>query len=83
MGTLKERLDRIRDGFRNQAPPEALEVMDNAHRELVDSGIMDRIPRVGDKLAPFSLPDTEGNLVDSNKLMANGPLVVVFYRGVW
>ena len=83
MGTLKERLDRIRDGFRGQAPPEALAIMDKAHRELADSGIMDRIPLVGDKLAPFSLPDTEGNILDSNTLLAKGPLVMVFYRGVW
>jgi hypothetical protein len=83
MGTLKERLDRIRDGFRKAAPPEGLAVMDKAHRELADSGIMDRIPRVGDKLPAFRLPDTEGNIVDSNTLLAKGPLVVVFYRGVW
>lgn len=83
MNTLKERLDRIRDGFKKEAPPEALAVMAAAHRELADSGIMDRIPKVGDKLTAFSLPDTAGNTVASAKLLAEGPLVVTFYRGVW
>lgn len=83
MKTLMERNDRIRDGFRQQAPPEALAVMATAHQELADSGIMDRIPKVGDKLAAFSLPDTEGNIVDSATLLAQGPLVVTVYRGVW
>ena len=83
MNTLKERLDRIRSGFRQQAPPDALAVMDRAHQGLADSGIMDRIPKIGDKLATFSLPDTEGNIIDSTRLLADGPLVVTFYRGVW
>jgi hypothetical protein len=83
MNTLKDRLDRIRDGFQKEAPPQALAVMARAHQELADSGIMDRIPTVGDKLTAFSLPDTEGNTVASDKLLAEGPLVVTSYRGVW
>jgi hypothetical protein len=83
MSTLKERLDRIRDGFKQQAPPEALAIMDRARQGLADSGIMDRIPKVGDKLPSFQLPDTEGNTVDSETLLADGPLVVAHYRGVW
>ncbi len=83
MSTLKDRLDRIREGFKQQAPAEALAVMAGAQQKLADSGIMDRIPKVGDKFPSFSLPDTEGNIVDSNTLLASGPLVVTFYRGVW
>ena len=83
MSSLKDRLDRIRTGFRAEAPPEALAVMDKAHQSLADSGIMDRIPRVGDNLPAFSLLDTEGASLDSNVLLAQGPLVVAIYRGVW
>jgi len=81
--SLQDRLDRIRDGFRKEAPPEALAVMDQSHRELAASGIMDRIPKVGDKLPPFSLLDNEGNTVSSSALLADGPLVVTHYRGIW
>ena len=31
----------------------------------------------------FLLPNAEGRLVDSNDLLAAGPLVVTFFRGTW
>lgn len=83
MSTLKIRLDRIRDGFKQQAPAEALAIMAQAQQELADSGIMDRIPKVGDMMPAFELPDTAGRLVSSKDLLAQSPLVVTFYRGVW
>jgi len=83
MNTLKERLDRIRSGFKEQAPPEVLAVMAGAEEGLRASGIMDRIPKVGDLMPAFSLPDTAGGTIESATLLAEGPLVVTFYRGVW
>ncbi len=83
MSTLKDRLDRILEGFKKDAPPEVLAVMAAGEQTLRDSGIMDRIPRVGSPLPAFSLPDTEGHPVASGELLARGPLVVTMYRGVW
>ena len=36
-----------------------------------------------DALPAFELPDTEGSIVRSADLLARGPLVVTFYRGLW
>jgi len=83
MSTLQVRLDRIKEGFLAQVPEEVKTVMHNATESLRDSGIMDRIPGSGDMLPAFNLPDTEGNLVDSETLLKKGPLVMTFYRGVW
>ena len=83
MSTLAEKLDRIREDFESQVPAEALAVMHRATDDLRSSGILDRIPKVGDALPAFELPDTDGNLVRSADLLAKGPLVVTFYRGVW
>ena len=83
MMTLQERLDRIKAGFVEQAPPEALTVMHRATEDLRASGIMDRIPTVGGTLPAFELPDTDGQVVRSADLLATGPLVLTFYRGVW
>jgi hypothetical protein len=83
MITLKDRLDRIRDGFEGQVPPEVLTVMHRATDDLANSGIMDRIPTAGSPLPAFELPDTEGKVVRSADLLAKGPLVLAFYRGVW
>ncbi len=83
MTTLKERLDRIREGFEAQAPAEALEVIHRSTRTLVESDIMNQVPEVGSRLPAFELQDTEGKLVRSADLLERGPLVATFYRGRW
>ena len=81
--TLNERLDRIREGFEGQAPAEALAVMHGATDDLRASGILERIPSVGDTLPPFALIDTGGARVSSADLLEKGPLITTFYRGLW
>ena len=81
--TLSERLERIHAGFEAKAPPEALTVMHRATEDLRNSGILDQVPRPGDPLPRFELPDTDGTPVRSTDYLARGPLVVTFYRGVW
>ena len=83
MSTLQERLDRIKAGFRAQVSPEVVATFDEAVQGLRDSGIMAGLPAAGSQLPAFSLPDTEGNIVSSDELLANGPAVITFYRGVW
>ena len=83
MSTLADRLERIKEGFRKQAPAEAAAIMHRATNDLRDSGIMDRIPRVGDSLPHFQLEDTAGQSVSSQQLLDRGPLVITVYRGVW
>lgn len=83
MGTLQVRLDRIKKGFVEKVPREALAVMTRATEELRESGILARIPAIGSELPAFDLPDSEGKPVRSADLLANGPLVLTFYRGLW
>jgi len=83
MSTLQERLDRIKAGFVEQAPEAALAVMKAATEGLRASGIMDRIPKVGDPLPAFELVATDGEVVNSADLLARGPLVITHYRGDW
>ena len=83
MARLQERLDAIRKGFERQAPPQALEIMHRATRDLAE--VMAREPGlgVGDAMPPFRLPDQDGNVVDSADSLAKGPLVVTLFRGHW
>ena len=83
MSTLQERLDRMKEGSAKQMPPEAKAIMSAATEELAASGIMDRIPRVGDALPSFALANHDGATVRSEELLARGPLVMTFYRGLW
>ena len=83
MSNLQQRLDRIRASFEKQAPAEALAVMHRATDELRASGILDGLPAVGSALPSFELPDSDGGSVSSASLLARGPLVMTFYRGLW
>jgi hypothetical protein len=57
--------------------------MERATRELIASGLAQRALKAGDKAPDFTLPDPNGRAVSSAALLADGPLIVSFYRGVW
>lgn len=80
---LQGKLDAFKSEFDTRlAPPAAVEALHRSVDELTASGAPDRALKVGD-VAPMFNPDTDGNPVSSKALLARGPLVVTFYRGVW
>ncbi|MEO0650951.1 MAG: hypothetical protein AAFZ65_09755 [Planctomycetota bacterium] len=83
MQSLKAELEGIKANFAKIAPDAAKQTMHASTEALRASGIMNGIPKVGDALPPFALADTGGNQIESTALLANGPLVVSFYRGLW
>jgi hypothetical protein len=80
---LQDALDAMRASFESKLLPEIVNTMLDATEELLQSGIMDRVLKVGDQAPQFSLPDHTGDMVGSADLLSKGPLVVSFYRGVW
>ena len=82
--SLQDRLDAFKADFEgNKAPPAAVAVMHKATADLVASGQADRALKVGGRAPEFVLPDAHGATVRSADLLACGPLVLTFYRGVW
>jgi peroxiredoxin len=63
--------------------PEWFAAMDKATADLIASGQAARTVKVGDKLPSFALEDQDGVVHSSDALLAKGPLIVSFYRGVW
>ena len=80
---LQDTLDAMRASYESKLPPEIVDTMHHATEELLQSGVMDRVLKVGDPAPQFSLPDHNGDMVDSEDWLNKGPLVVGFYRGVW
>ena len=80
---LQNKLDEYKKGFLETAPPEAVAVMQRATEDLKNSGILDKVLKVGESAPEFSLPDENGNLVELKGLLAQGPVVINFYRGQW
>jgi peroxiredoxin len=44
---------------------------------------MERVIKTGDALPPFALPNAHGYEVGAADLLAEGPLVLTFFRGDW
>ena len=80
---LQDKLDEYKKSFLEKAPPEAVQIMQRATEDLKNSGILDKIIKAGESAPEFSLPDENGNLVELNNLLAQGPVVISFYRGQW
>jgi peroxiredoxin len=86
--TLQHRLDAFKADFEAGKPPysvpaSVIATMHRATKELIASGQAERTKKAGDTAPAFTLKDQDGNSVSSADLLARGPLVVTFYRGVW
>ena len=86
--SLQDKLDAYRANFEAGGPPynapaHIHEPMHRATRELIESGAAEKALKVGDKAPAFTLNDAEKKPYSSADLLAKGPLVVTFYRGVW
>ena len=86
--SLPEKLEAFRKQFEAGGPPYNApewihEPMHHSTQELIDSGAAGKALKVGDKAPSFILNDPDGKPVSSAGLLAKGPLIVTFYRGVW
>jgi peroxiredoxin len=86
--TLQDRLDAFKADFRAGRPPynvpaSVISTMEQATNELIDSGLARQALKAGDIAPAFSLAATDGTMVSSRDLLAAGPLIISFYRGVW
>jgi peroxiredoxin len=86
--TLQSRLDAFKAEFEAGKPPynvapAVIETMHRATDELIASGTAAHAIKAGDRAPRFTLDDPDGRPVASADLLARGPLVISFYRGVW
>ena len=82
--SLQDQLDRITQNTRALVQPERLAVSEKATEDLFNTGIEDRILKIGAQAPAFTLEDAvTKKLVRSTDLLALGPLVINFFRGRW
>ncbi|MEM7468319.1 MAG: hypothetical protein AAF387_15725 [Pseudomonadota bacterium] len=81
--TLESKLSKIRDYAKEKFPPENREYMAGEVSKLRESGILNSMVKVGDKLPPFSLKNERDEVVTSEALLANGGVVLTVFRGHW
>ncbi len=81
--SLEDKLAEIRAAGAKRIPEDKRAIIGRATRDLRESGIMDRVIKVGDALPPFSLANANGETVSSADLLAKGAVVLTVFRGHW
>jgi protocatechuate 3,4-dioxygenase beta subunit/peroxiredoxin len=81
--SLEDELGEQRRRAYAQRSPEERKVRADAVAEVADAKIAERAVGVGEAVPEFRLPSITGTVVDSRELLAQGPLVISFYRGGW
>lgn len=81
--TLNAELRAFYEARQQQIPAEVREIMQRAGTELAASGQADRALTAGTHAPRFTLPSVTGETVTLDRLLAQGPVVLTFYRGAW
>ncbi|WP_426437374.1 peroxiredoxin-like family protein [Bradyrhizobium genosp. P] len=81
--TLAQQLDEFLAGWKQRVPAERQAIMERHIAHLKEVGIGRSAKQVGARAPDIVLPDALGNSFDVGRLLANGPVVVTFYRGGW
>jgi peroxiredoxin len=69
----------VNDHLRGALPPEIFDVLEQARRRAGET----EFAAVGDRIGDFTLPGADGVATSLGELVADGPAVLVFYRGQW
>ena len=80
---LTKELARWRELREMVMPADVVARMDRATTELTASRILTDVAAVGSQAPGFVLPNAVGEEVSLHRLLARGPVVISFYRGVW
>jgi peroxiredoxin len=82
--SLQDQLDAITVNTRKLVQPERLAISEKATADLFNTGIEDRILKIGTQAPAFILENAlTQKPVSSTDLLALGPVVVNFFRGRW
>ena len=80
---LQEKLNSLKANFEKSAPKKTLAIMHRATSDLITSGIMDQVVKIGDKAPDFELKDNVGKIIRLQDFLTKGPVILSFYRGKW
>jgi len=83
--SLKEKLDAFRANVESgtRIPSSVVEKLHRSTEELVASGQAEQAKKAGDRAPSFALENADGQTINLADLLADGPVVLTFYRGVW
>ncbi len=80
---LTEQLNDLRQQLGREIPQEILKEIGQFVQGLVQSGIEKSSCQADDTVPSFVLPNVAGQMISSEAILAKGPMVLSFYRGIW
>jgi AhpC/TSA family len=80
---LRQRIEAFQRDFFPKVPKEVVDTLVKGIENMVVSGVGHESVKLGDRAPDFRLPNASGEPVALASLLARGPAVVAFYRGVW
>jgi peroxiredoxin len=81
--TLKQDIDAFAVEAAGAMPAALIADIETSIEDLRASGVEARALKTGDLAPDFSLPNAAGQTRRLAELLAKGPVIVSFYRGVW
>ncbi|WP_216901526.1 peroxiredoxin-like family protein [Nocardia alni] len=81
--TIREQSDQLKAAAAENLPADVRAVFDRSVQGFIDEGIPAAAIAAGDTVDNFTLEDATGASVSLDDLVADGPAVIVFYRGGW
>ncbi len=81
--TLQAELRNLSEAIARSAPRQVLDALARADVEIAGNGVARRAARAGDRAPGFILAGADGQTVCLSRLLAQGPVVLSFYRGDW
>ena len=81
--SLTSQLEELKQQMAREIPKETLVTLGKALEEVGQTGILSNSCKAGDEAPPFVLLNVTGSMVSSAEILAQGHMVLSFYRGVW
>lgn len=78
-----EQYKQIVNNFISGLTPEAQQTVAKSFEEIMHSDAGEKAMKAGNTATDFSLPNARGEAVQLSRLLAQGPVVLNFYRGGW
>lgn len=80
---LSDQLEQRKAEFLQKADPEKAAKYEEGIEAVAASGVVDKALKKGDEAPDFELPNAAGKTVRLSELLAEGPVVLTWYRGGW
>ncbi len=81
--TIGEQSEQLKAAAADRLPRDVLDAFDRSIEGFLREGVPAGAIAAGDSIESFILEDANGNEVELDQLVVDGPAVIVFYRGGW